>query len=334
LARKVLQKILFKASARDAGSKTQKELWIDSLSSGYARLNADPADDVLFDGDLQIAVFNDASFGTIQGTVKSIARTAREITASDADNVVLLCNSGDKPIRILQGERTVTLDSGCATLIEQCEPSSISIDSGRCSLFAVQTRRSLVRARFSGLDDRFMAPIADDTPAIMLMRTYVAALLSRQETFGSLTQRFVPEHIADFIAAAVEPVDGLPADTSDGLRAARMAAIYRELERSVSEPGFSLPVLAQRLGMSRRYVQRLLAEGGTSFSEELMRRRLNRARHMLGSAGARSLNVAEIALECGFSDVPHFHRMFRRQFGETPGDVRSAALRRDPGSSR
>ncbi len=33
--------------------------------------------------------------------------------------------------------------------------------------------------------------------------------------------------------------------------------------------------------------------------------------------------VAEVATECGYENVPHFIRMFRQEFGTTPGDIRS-----------
>ena len=38
------------------------------------------------------------------------------------------------------------------------------------------------------------------------------------------------------------------------------------------------------------------------------------------------LAIIDIAFAAGFGDVSHFNRMFRRRFGDTPSDVRAAAM--------
>jgi hypothetical protein len=116
------QKIVFNSAELDGGDALRKDEWIASLSSGYARLHADPAADMPFNGELQIALLDDISVGTIRGTVKTISRTAPDIAAENTDNVVLLWNAGTSPTRIEQGGRSAELAAGSSVLIEQCEP--------------------------------------------------------------------------------------------------------------------------------------------------------------------------------------------------------------------
>lgn len=324
-----MQKIIFDASAFEGDERSRKNLWISSLSSGYVRLNADPAIDRPFQGQLKIAVVDRTAVGTIYGTVETIARSTREVAAENTDNVVLLCNSGTRRTRVEQNGVTVDLDAGDSVLIEQCVPSWVRVEHANCDLLAIQAPRTCVAARLPELNDRFMLRVPGRSTAMALVNAYVSVLLSPQEENGPLAFRFASEHIADFIAAAVELTGTHASEDHDGLRAGRVAAIYREFELRASEANFSLPALGRRLGISPRYVQRLLAEAGTSFTEEVTRRRLNRARDMLVSPRHQRLNVTEIALECGFSSVSHFHRMFQREFGRTPGDVRSAGPNRD-----
>jgi AraC-like DNA-binding protein/thioesterase domain-containing protein len=52
-------------------------------------------------------------------------------------------------------------------------------------------------------------------------------------------------------------------------------------------------------------------------------RRVERARHMLTSTQA---SLTEIALACGFSDQPHFNRLFRRVVGMSPGRWRRSSM--------
>jgi len=185
-------------------------------------------------------------------------------------------------------------------------------------------------ARLPRLNDYFMRLIPAQSAAIMLLTTYTGALLSQQEAIGSLAP-LAFEHIADFIAAAVGLVGATPSGSGEDVPGGRLAAILRELERSAADPDFSLPALARRLAVTPRYVQRLLAKEGTSFRDELTTTRLNRARSMILSPNSDHRSITEIATHCGFSSLPHFHRMFRRAFGETPGGLRARVFRlREP----
>ncbi|TIP33979.1 MAG: hypothetical protein E5X77_40740, partial [Mesorhizobium sp.] len=76
-----LHRIIYNSSDLIGGEQIQKEQWISTLSSGYARLHADPAIGRSFEGELRIVRTCDVSVGTIHGTVKSISRTTEDIAA-------------------------------------------------------------------------------------------------------------------------------------------------------------------------------------------------------------------------------------------------------------
>lgn len=154
-----MQRIIFDSSALAGEERSRKDLWISTLSSGYVRLNADPAANRPFQGQLKIAVIDKTSVGTIYGTVKTIARSAREVAAENTDNVVLLCNSGTRRICIEQKGVAIDLDAGDPVLIEQCAPSWIRVDHANCNLLAIQAPRAHVAALLPELNDRFMAKV-------------------------------------------------------------------------------------------------------------------------------------------------------------------------------
>jgi hypothetical protein len=76
-----------------------------------------------FRGELRTALAGDVSVGTVQGTVKTIARTAADIAVHNTDNLVLLCNAGTAPIRMEQKGQSADLATGAAEFFEQCESS-------------------------------------------------------------------------------------------------------------------------------------------------------------------------------------------------------------------
>jgi AraC-like DNA-binding protein len=109
-----------------------------------------------------------------------------------------------------------------------------------------------------------------------------------------------------------------------GVRAARLAAILREIERSCGEPGLSAITVALSLGVTPRYVHLLLEESGKSFTRHLLERRLEKAATLLRDPLWRHRKIADIAAETGFADLSHFNRSFRRHFGATPSDLRNS----------
>jgi len=140
-------------------------------------------------------------------------------------------------------------------------------------------------------------------------------------------RRVMAQHVTDLAVLAVGATQEVAAIADRrGLRAARLLAIRREIDRRFADPDFSLPVLASRLGITPRYVQTLFAENDASFVDEVIQRRLKRAHEMLSSPLYGGMTILELAHHCGFASVSNFHRVFRRVFGTTPSEVRAQAL--------
>ena len=90
----------------------------------------------------------------------------------------------------------------------------------------------------------------------------------------------------------------------------------------------SLESISERFGISSAYISRRFhREYGVGFSEYLTAVRLEAAVTLLGDT---SLQVAEIAQRCGFSDSGYFIKVFRRHFDATPGEYRSGARTKTP----
>jgi signal transduction histidine kinase/ligand-binding sensor domain-containing protein/DNA-binding response OmpR family regulator len=88
------------------------------------------------------------------------------------------------------------------------------------------------------------------------------------------------------------------------------------VQAQMTDADFGVPGLALALGMSRVQLHRKLnALTGLSASRFIRSLRLRRATELLKQ---RSGNVAEIAYEVGFNNVPYFHKCFLEQFGKTP----------------
>lgn len=80
--------------------------------------------------------------------------------------------------------------------------------------------------------------------------------------------------------------------------------------------------IAQAHHISPRYLHLLFAQTGQSVSAYIRQQRLERCRDTLKNPAHRERSVAEIAYQWGFSDPAHFSRVYKQQFGQTPGEQR------------
>jgi AraC-like DNA-binding protein len=119
-------------------------------------------------------------------------------------------------------------------------------------------------------------------------------------------------------------VDGLRRHRFE-VREERRAAVLREIEKRIGDPGLSASTVANLLGITARYVHLLLEETGARFSHHVLDRRLEKAAALLRDPQWRGRLIIEIAAEAGFSDISHFNRAFRRKFRATPSLIRKSS---------
>jgi AraC-like DNA-binding protein len=174
-------------------------------------------------------------------------------------------------------------------------------------------------ARFAG------AKLDKDIPAQRLLFDYLHAAFDILSNTGR-TPGLYGEHIIDLVALALGANGEWRAVAEErGARAARLAAVLREIERRSDDPGLSAVTIAMLLGITPRYVHLLLEETGKSFTHHVLLKRLENAAALLRDPQCCHRRIAEIAAEAGFNDLSYFNRAFRRHFGETPTDLRAAA---------
>jgi len=82
------------------------------------------------------------------------------------------------------------------------------------------------------------------------------------------------------------------------------------------DTGISVTSLAEACGLSRSHFSRLFKETMQVSPQKWLReQRISKSKELLE---ASTMMLAEIALECGFYDQPHFCRAFMKSEGLTP----------------
>jgi AraC-like DNA-binding protein len=107
------------------------------------------------------------------------------------------------------------------------------------------------------------------------------------------------------------------------MREAMLTSVKRHIEQHLGSPDLTAEALCRSFGLSRATLYRLFEPLG-GLKTYIQQRRLQAAFAMLVSPAHRHRRIIEIAADCNFSSDATFIRAFRRSFGLTPGEVRSA----------
>jgi AraC-like DNA-binding protein len=225
------------------------------------------------------------------------------------------------PVQFATAGQERVYDAGSACLIDRGRPLRVFGPRGG-SVRLVIVQAAALKSLVAHPEDLLGRPVRPG-PALRLLGGYLRALASLGEPRSSELASTIGVHLLDLVAATLGPTaEAANIVTERGVKAARLQAILAEVAQRFSNPNFDLNNVAGALGMSRRYVQKLLEGTGKSFTEHLAGYRLERAFAMLTDPHHLHLAIIDIAFAVGFGDVSHFNRMFRRHFGETPSGVR------------
>jgi AraC-like DNA-binding protein len=225
--------------------------------------------------------------------------------------------------------RVAAIGGGEATLLSATATSFVVPTPSRTVSY--RFRRELLRPHIRNLDDLVFRPIAGDNQVLRLLAGYADVMNDQGALETAGLRRAFSIHMYDLAAllfgARLEP------HLANGLRAARLKAIKDDILAKLTQGDLSVGEVARSQQISERYIRRLFADDGTTFTDFVRKARLGRAHRVLTEASQRHRQIHVIAYECGFGDLSYFNRVFRQHYGMTPSEAREQA-RREGGASR
>ncbi len=222
--------------------------------------------------------------------------------------------------------RDAVAGSGEAVLLSGEDASSARMP-GPVKYITIGVPRQALRERIPDPEALFLKPIPKHSEALRLLTGYLSLLDGTGAQLAPDTGSAFVTHVHDLCALVLAPARRTVEHAREGLRAARLHAIKRDILAYLGDVGLTLSAVAARQGISPRYVRMLFEPEDTTFSEFLLSERLARAYRILSDARYAGTPVSAIGYEAGFADLSYFNRCFRTRYGLTPSDVRAAARR-------
>ncbi|MCW5658899.1 MAG: helix-turn-helix domain-containing protein [Burkholderiaceae bacterium] len=254
------------------------------------------------------------------------ATRGREYLSDGNDDVVLHIQCAGNRL-VQQRGRQVVLGPGSALLSSNADVSLISMQES-ARFISIGVPRALLLTHAPALEDTFMRPLSPDTGVLRLLAAYVGVLDDEAALASAELRHAVAAHIDDLCALAVGATrDAAEIAAGRGLQAARLRAVKADIAQHLSDAALGPVPLAQRQGITPRYLHKLFEREGTTLSRYVLGLRLAAVHRMLSDPRHAALRIGTIAYDNGFNDLSTFNREFRRRFGATPSDVRQAIRR-------
>ncbi|GAD24094.1 AraC family transcriptional regulator [Acidovorax sp. MR-S7] len=255
-------------------------------------------------------------------------RRTAALMSDGLDDIFLTATYGETGGCIVrEGGRDVAVPAGGIVLLSKARVHD-GIIPWAATTVGLQVPRAALTRLLPGLEEapmHILHPGAPGTESAALALSY-AGLLARQGSLSGAPLASAVAHLHDLMAAAIDArwAASLQEPGHDAGDAPRLALIQHSIHARLGEPGLTLDAIARQHHTTPRQVQRLFARQGTSFSDFVREARMQRALALLTSPRERHRRVLQVALDCGFDDIPAFSRAFRRRFGMTPSEAREA----------
>jgi AraC-like DNA-binding protein len=163
-----------------------------------------------------------------------------------------------------------------------------------------------------------------DTPLGHLLGDYMLALERHLPAVTEVDFPRLTNAIGAMVAAAVAPSAERVAVAQRQIDLGRKERVRQVVRRHLRTPTLGPRTLSRLVGMSRSNLYRLF-EGSGGVARYIQNERLSEAHATLTDPNNRK-SIAGLAEELCFADASSFNRSFKREFGCSPGETRSAAL--------
>ncbi len=298
--------------------------WRDAVCDTFVRLECTPERSAPLHGTIEAGTLGELHIARVQSSPQFVERTQKRAALAEEEFVLLSVQLRGRTI-VRQGASEAVLTPGCIAFYDTARPYTLTLPSDFDQIVLHLPRQALKASVPGGLE-HMAERIAASNPfaqAILALAPQLLRIpgLARQ----AAAERTVAAAI-DLIALALDSLSQGAASPSQPEAAMANALVWRTRDligRQLSDTELSPTRLAHQLHVSLRRLQEVFQRCGTTPSDCLWDMRLEFARSLLASPQHRQDSISTLAFRAGFSELAHFSRRFKEQFGMSPRDYRA-----------
>lgn len=266
-----------------------------------------------------LQVLPDARIGTAYASAVTVDR-ARPYLTDGQDDVVLIIPETRVTVQT-PGMDDITIGPGEAVVVSHARETRIIHHEAGTNCTMRLRHRDLAQM-LPRLGSAPVLALRRGSPMLSIMRQY-GRWLNEDRPEDEASQRLTARHLQEMAAVAIGGSPDFVAELEQqSLSAVRLRTAKADIAAHIGQRDLSIEWLAARQQITRRHLQRVFAESGTSYSDVLRQTRITKARAMLEDPRYAGRTIGSIAIECGFPEASALSRAFQQEYGLKPSDVR------------
>ena len=314
------------AMSIDTLPATRREsAWRDAVCDAFVRLECTPERQAPMHGRLEAGTLGDLHVARVVSSPQRVERT-RERAAQDDQPFILMSVQLRGRTIVRQGASEADLTPGCIAFYDTARPYTLTLPNDFDQIVLHLPRQRIETSAPRGLGHMAQRLNASDPFAqtiLALAPQLLQMLGTARHDMAQRTAAAAMELIALALDSLDQPTDGgSPGPTGDALVWRTRELIGRQLDDAALSP----TRLASQMHVSLRRLQEVFQSQGTTLSDCIWGARLDYARALLASPAHSREPISTVACRAGFSDVAHFSRRFRQQFGVSPSEYRATSI--------
>ena len=306
------------------------DLFNDVVSRTFCPMSctslSEELESVPFMGALDYTLLNRIQLARINSGAVIVDRSKKDIAkvSGDAYYLVKFQLFGEGIVK--QYGREAHLNPGDFVLCSSSEPYKLHFPNDYQQA-VICIPQPFLREMFQSPDDYLGIKMDREVPIHGILSQFVNSLAQRINLLESATVKRLESNIMDLLITSLQTEESkLSHPIPVNAASKHLHHIKRFISLQLTDRRLSPEFIAQAEGISKRYLHKLFMDENISVSRYIQIQRLEKCRRQLRNPTKRHLSTTEIALDCGFGDISHFHRCFKATYQITPRQFRMQAI--------
>lgn len=241
-------------------------------------------------------------------------------TASERDSRLLISLHKKGTAVVSQGGRESRIESGDVFILDPARP--FYIETGEIETHSIYVNAAALRALAPELEFATARAIRCDSGAAALFRAMADQVFALVPSLTEDTADNISEALVHLLAPVVRASVHVSERCPNRLAAMHRQRIMRFVKENLGDSSLDGNVIAKAVNLSPRHVYQIFDTEDKPLMRWVWSERLARCLCELQQPTLKSKSIGEIAFQWGFSNVSHFSRAFKGEFGLTPRDYR------------